>query len=62
MQSKPLRGLRQEGERDSWHRQYIRNALAALGQISREDRMLAVHLLAAEQALQRAGAYLDAKS
>ena len=62
MQSTPLRGLRQEGERESWQGQYIRNALATLGQIGTEDKMLADHLLAAEQALRKAMAYLNAKA
>jgi hypothetical protein len=57
MQSSSLRGLRQEGERLSWHRQYIRNALATIGQIKTEDKTLAEHLLSAEQALRKADAY-----
>ncbi len=60
MQSKSLRGLRGEGERESWQRQYIRNALATITQIATEDKTLAEHLLSAEQALRKAGAYLDA--
>jgi hypothetical protein len=62
MQSAPLSGLRGESPRDSWQRQYIRNALAALGQVKTEDKTLAEHLLAAEQALRKAGSYLDSKS
>jgi len=61
MQSKPLVGLRSEGERREWHLQYVRNALAAIGQISTEDRTLAGYLLNAEQALRKAAAYLDGR-
>lgn len=54
MRSESLKGLRQEGERLSWHKQYIRNALSSLGQISTNDKELA------EQSLRRAMARADA--
>lgn len=61
MRSDQLDGLRQDGERLSWQRQYIRNALATLGHIDTEDRELAGYILDAEQALRKAGFLLDKK-
>ena len=61
MQSKPLENLRAPGPRKDWSHQFISNALAALGQIKTEDRVLAEHILTAEQALRKARAYLAEK-
>lgn len=58
MRSGPIEKLRGEGERTTWHQQYIRNALATIGQISTDDKDLADYLLKAEQALRKADAYI----
>lgn len=62
MQSGPLENLRSEGPRRDWSEQFVRNALATLGQIKTEDRVLAEHLLNAEQALRKALSYLVEKT
>lgn len=41
-----------------WQRQYIRNALATLGQLQTEDKELAGYILNAERALRKAKAHL----
>ena len=62
MQSRPLQDLKPHGERHAWHRQYVRNAIAALGQISTKDPILAGHLMRAEKALREAAEHLTLES